>query len=258
MRIRILNNNYKDNEQFYRDFLSDRINDNDSYFTNEYIEIDEAPDFPIYMGTGSEEKKTKDFMLAFRTIADSYINTDRDLHMSEAFWHSLLVTKKREYILKNYPSVHNSIKNFKNIVIKKFDWENYIYRCVLAVEYIEDQVEDPQKKAHYYKHVINNLDVFNYIIKYSVFRNAEFVIKILSIIDDLGISEIMKARIKDRSDLGKDERYGRRVIFELNKNYPVIMSPLLDEKRLTQEVTKALSYYSVPNVYDYVATTKEV
>lgn len=254
MEIRLLNTNYKDSEEFYQDFLNDRINKNDSYFSNEVVLIEEAPDFPIYMGRGSEEGKAANFKQAFKVIARSYINTDRDLHMDELFWHSLLVTKKREYILEKYPSVSVSQKNFNNIVIKKFDWENYIYKCVLAVEYIEDLIEDPLKKEHYYDLVLENLDLFNYIIKYPVFRNAEFVIKILTIIDEMNFSELMKARIKDRPDLGKDERYGRRVIFELNKNYPVIMSPLLDIETLKGEVLKALSYYyNEPEVADMVA-----
>ena len=228
MEIRLLNEGYKGNETFYNDFLNDKILENDNYFSDKTVIIEESPDFPIYIAKGSEDEKKENFKLAFEVIASSYINTDRDLHLDELFWHSLLVTKKREFIINNYPSVNTSIKEFENIVIKKFDWENYIYKCVLAVEYVEDIIEDPNDKEHYYELIIDNLDIFNYIIKYSVFRNAEFAINILTIIDELNISGIMKSNIKNRPDLGKDERYGRRVIFELNKNYPVIMSPLLD------------------------------
>ena len=75
-----------------------------------------------------------------------YINTDRDLHLEEIFWHSLLGTKKRDFILDHYPVVKTGIKHFENIVIKPFDWENYIYKCVLATEYIEDLIDDPEKE----------------------------------------------------------------------------------------------------------------
>ncbi|MGX9136215.1 hypothetical protein ACWV26_18005 [Rummeliibacillus sp. JY-2-4R] len=59
-----------------------------------------------------------------------------------------MVTKKREFILENYPIVSTGIKQFENIVIKSFDWENYIYKCVLAAEYIEylDIMEDNYNK----------------------------------------------------------------------------------------------------------------
>ena len=103
---------------------------------------------------------------------------------------------------------------------------------------------------------MKNLDIYNYIIKYAIFRNAEFLIKILTIIDKLQISDIIKEKIKNRPDLGKDERYGRRVIFELNKKYPVIMSPLLDIATLKQEVLEALSiYYDVSNIVDGVTVS---
>ena len=243
MEIRLLQKGYKNNEQFYQDFLNDKINSNEEYFTNDIVTIAEAPDFPIYMGRGSEEEKKQAFSKAFEVIASSYIHSDRDLHLDELFWHSLLVTKKREYILENYPAVKTDRKQFENIVIKSFDWENYIYKCVLATEYIEDLIDDPEKKKHYYHLVLENLDIYNYIIKYAIFRNADFLIKILTIIDDLQISNIMKEKIKDRPDLGKDERVGRRVIFELNKKYPVVMSPLLDIESLKEEVLQALSYY---------------
>ena len=253
MEIRLLKKGYKNNEQFYQDFLEDKINSNEDYFTNDFVTISDAPDFPIYMGRGSEEEKKRDFLQAFEVIASSYINTDRDLHLEEIFWHSLLVTKKRDFILDHYPVVKTGIKHFENIVIKPFDWENYIYKCVLAAEYIEDLIEDPEKKKHYYHLVLDNLDIYNYMIKYAIFRNGDFLIKILTIIDDLQLSNILKEKIKDRPDLGKDERYGRRVIFELNKKYPVVMSPLLDIETLKQEVILSLSYY-----YDVSGILNEV
>ncbi|OCS90588.1 hypothetical protein [Caryophanon latum] len=85
--------------------------------------------------------------------------------------------------------------------------------------------------------------IFNYIIKYAIFRNSDFVVNILTVIERLQIGDVLKARILDRPDLGKDERYGRRVIFELNKAYPVLMSPLLSIDELEQQCLQALSLY---------------
>lgn len=136
-----------------------------------------------------------------------------------------------------------SYREFCNIVIKGFDWENYIYKCILAVEYIEDATELPLSNGQYYELIVDNLDIFNYIIKYSIFRNGEFLLKILTVIHNLGIGELLKGKITDRPDLGKDERYGRRVIFELNKSYPVLMSPLLEIEDLQEEFLKALGNY---------------
>ena len=53
----------------------------------------------------------------------------------------------------------------------------------------------------------------------------------------------MKMKISWRDDLGKDERVGRRVIFEFNKSYPVVLSPMLEKDDLKELFVKYLSYY---------------
>lgn len=248
MKIRLLKEGYKKDELLYTAFINGEVTD-DLFFTEETVEIEGAPDFPFYMGKGSEEQRKVDFLAAFRVVADYYVKLDRDIHFDERFWHSLLITKKRAFIIGNYPQALESYREFCNIVIKGFDWENYIYKCILAVEYIEDSQERVFSKEQYYELIIENLDIFNYIIKYSIFRNGEFLVKILTVIQNLGISELLKAKITNRPDLGKDERYGRRVIFELNKAYPVLMCPLLDIDELQDEFLKALgNYCDVPRI----------
>ena len=66
---------------------------------------------------------------------------------------------------------------------------------------------------------------------------------ILTIVDEEDLSGLLKAKIKDRPDLGSDERYGRRVVYELNKNYPSVMYPLLPKDELRNEIKKALRKY---------------
>lgn len=243
MMIKLLKEGYKKDESLFEAFAKGEVDE--TFFTDELIEIPAAPDFPIYMGKGSEVEKKADFLEAFKVITEHYVNIDRDIHMNERFWHSLLISEKREYIKDNYKQALESYSDFKNIVIKTLDWENYIYKCVLAVEYIEDATELYLPKEQYYELIIDNLDIFNYIIKYSIFRNGDFLVKVLTVIHNLGISEILKAKIRDRPDLGKDERYGRRVIFEMNKAYPVVMSPLLTVEELQAEFVKALEEYLV-------------
>ena len=243
MEIRLLKKGYKNNEQFYKDFLEDNIRTNDDYFSGEVINIDGMPDFPIYMAKGNESEKKKLFLEAFEVISNSYLNTDRDVHFEEVFWHSLFAVYKRDYLLEKYPEIKDSLNNFNNIVLKKFDWENYIYKCVLGAQYVNDNVEDEEERIRYYGLIFDNLDVYNYIIKYEIFRNEKFLLNILDIIDELDLSKIMKAKIKDRPDLGKDERIGRRVIFEFNKSYPVVLSPMLDKESLKEPFLEYLSYY---------------
>lgn len=243
MEIRLLKSGYKKSEQFYKDFLDDNIKNNDDYFSGEVVYIDEAPDFPIYMGVGYDKCRDKMFKEAFEIMSKYYLKTDRDIHFDELFWHSFLCVYKREYLLETYPEIKEGINKFRNIVIKKFDWENYIYKCVLGAQYINDNVEDEEQRNRYYDLIIENLDLYNYIIKYEIFRNDRFLINLLDVTDELGLSKVLKAKIKGRDDLGKDERVGRRVIYEFNKSYPIVMSPMMDKDEFKEVFLEYLSYY---------------
>src|SRR5699024_2347351 len=88
-----------------------------------------------------------------------------------------------------------------------------------------------------------NLDLYNYIIKHEISRNGALLINILDIIDELDLSSLLKAKIKGREDLGDDERYGRRVMFEFNKSYPIIMAPMLEKDQLKEVFIEFLGYY---------------
>lgn len=81
------------------------------------------------------------------------------------------------------------------------------------------------------------------MIKYEVFRNKQFVYNILSIVDELGLSSILKKEITLRDDLGDDPRVGRQVLLEFNKSYPVVMSPMLEKDELKEIFMEYLDYY---------------
>ena len=132
------------------------------------------------------------------------------------------------------PCIEESTFNkiLERFFIKKFDWENCIYKCILGAQYVNDNVENDEEREKYYRLIVDNLDVYNYIIKYEIFRNDKFLINILHIINDNDLGNVLKAKIKDRSDLGKDPRYGRMVIFEFNKAYPIVMSPMLEKDEM--------------------------
>lgn len=250
MEIRLLEKGYKNNEQFYQDFLNDSIKFNDNYFSDTVENIKSAPDFPIYMGNGFDSNREELFLKAFKIIEENYIDLDRDIYLSEVFWHTLLCTKKQEYIIKNYPMVMDNINMFNNIVLKKFDWENYIYKCILGAQYAKDNYDNIEDRERFYKLIVENLDLYNYLIKYEIFRNDKFIINILEIIDELNLSKIMKSKIYNRSDLGKDERIGRRVVYEFNKSYPIVMSPMLNKEELKEIFLEYLSYYYDGNIED--------
>lgn len=243
MEIRLLDKGYLNNEQFYQDFLNNQIINKEEYFSGKTVSIEAAPDFPVYINTKDEVKRNELFMEAFETISQYYLNTDRDIHLDPVFWHSLLCVYKREYLIEQYPEIKEKQSSFNNVVLKKFDWENYIYKCILGAQYVNDFVTDEAERRRYYTLIVDNLDLYNYIIKYEIFRNDKFLLNILDIIDRHKLGKVMKAKIKDRPDLGKDERIGRRVIFEFNKSYPVVMSPMLEIEELEPLFFEYLGYY---------------
>lgn len=241
MEIKLLEENY-DKRKVYEDFVSGEISLKSEYVSEDFVIISSDKDFPIYLSR--EHNSLENFKEAIQTLKTDYIDTARDIHMNRRFWHSLFVLYKRDYIVQKYPEVLISQKNFENIVLKKFDWENYVYKCTLAAEYMQRaKFENKEQEEEFIKIIYNNLDIYNYIIKYNIFRNAEFILNFLTVINDEGLGDIMKKRIPYREDLGKDERYGRRVIFELNKKYPIVMVPFLDKNELKEEILDALALY---------------
>ncbi len=249
LEVKLLKKDVLKTEQFYKDFLEETLLEKEDYFTGERVYIKEAPDFPIYLNTTSEVNKKELFYDAFYTLSNYYLDTDCDIHFNEMFWYSLFCVYKRDYLMSQYPIIRKNIKDFHNIVLKKFDWENYIYKCILGAQYIKDNVSK-DKHEKYYRLIVDNLDIYNYIIKYEIFRNDKFLINILDIIHDRRLGKVLKAKIKDRNDLGKDERVGRRFIFEFNKSYPIIMSPMMEKEELEELFLKYLGmYYDLTELY---------
>lgn len=241
MEISLLRKEYLKGDSLYDDFVNDKIDLNE---TEEHIFLDNVKYFPIYMANMKNSKKlTNTYMEAFKCMENVYLKFDRELVMDEQFWHSLLITEFRDEILVNYPEIKDDRSKFRNIVKKKFDWENYIYKVILGAQYIFDNVKEEGQREKYYRLIVNNLDVYNYIIKYEIFRNDKFLINILDIIDRNDLSNLLKKKIKGREDLGEDERYGRRVIYEFNKSYPVLLSPMMSYEDLERQFHKFLETY---------------
>ena len=242
MQINLLTGDYKNEEEFYRAFLTNGLWKS-AYLSGEtYIIPAELPDFPVYFASKDKEVRENEYCRMIRLVSENVIQLDRDIYMDERFWHSWLCLYKREYLIQAYPEILKSYQSFRNIVIRPFDWENYIYKAVLIAQYV-DECTEPDQHEHYYHLILQNMDLFNYIIKYEIFRNGRFLINIMEIVEETGLSKVLKAKIRNRPDLGKDERYGRRVIFELNKAYPIVMSPMLEKEKLKDYFLKFLKYY---------------
>lgn len=243
MKITLLKN-YKNNIEFYHKFITDELINDGDYLSDTTIEInvEVVPDFPIYYSRKDDSKREKLLLEAVHTIADSYLNIPAEYIENELFWHSLFCLYKRDYILKEYPVVNRSYEDFKNIVIKNFNWESYVYKSVLCAKYITQEIKIKSEQDDFYRLINNNFDLFNYIIKYPIFRNGHFLVTVLKIIKDESLGPKLKGRISNKES-GKDLRRGRQVIYEFNKSYPMLLSPMLEYDVLKQYFIKFLSLY---------------
>lgn len=242
MEIRLLKEGYKSNENFYKDFLEDKLFEK-NYVSEDYEIIDSLPDFMPHIGHIKDSKvKALEFQRGIKTIRKYFLKYDRDIIFNERFWHSYFCLYKRDYIIEKFNKVISNEKSFKKNLLKNFNWENYIYKYIIIAQYVGDNVPEEEQKR-YDIIILKNLDLFNYIIKYNIFRNDKFLIKMFDIIDELDISKIMKAKIKNRPDLGSDERYGRRVVYEFNKSYLVVPAPVLSKEDIKRYTKEFLSMY---------------
>lgn len=241
MNINLLKEGYKTDPGFYESFLNDRLEE-DGYLSDDTVFIDEAPDFPIYFGQSKKEVKEQGLREMVKQLREHFIHLDKDIYMDERFWHSYLCVEKRKEILDRYPEIKEDEQAFHRIILRDFDWENYLYKGLLIALYVEEYGKT-LSSDEYYELIFENMDLFNYIIKYPIFRNGQFLIHVMEIVKDNNLSKILKAKIKDRPDLGKDERYGRRVIYEFNKAYPVLLAPMLKKEDLEREFLNKLAIY---------------
>ena len=165
MQINLLKSGYKKSHDFYIAFISGALQQGKTEYIDESTQviISAMPNLPVYLGKGKGVEKVALFLELVHVLERDFLSLSREYLMNEIFWHSYLCIYKREYLLKTYPEIKNSQKDFENIVTKDFDWQNYVYKAILAVQYISEHVrlEDQPK---YYNWIFDNFDVFNYII----------------------------------------------------------------------------------------------
>ncbi len=219
MKIKKLNEKKIDIKLLYEYFINSN-SESEDLFVEEYYDIEEIICFPIYIAKGSEEEKNKEFLEGFNIIKENYLYLGKDITLDKIFWYSLFLNENyREYIIKKYPLALESEKDFNNIVLKKFDWENYVYKMVLGADYVNEEITR-EEHDRYFEIICNNLDVYNYVLKSELFRNSKFMKNILDVIDKNNISNELKKKIIDPENPRLDKRVGREIISSLSQSYP--------------------------------------
>lgn len=240
MLVNILDKNYIFSDTFIKDFRNNTIGTLDEHYSGESIEIPELNPFLFYLKINDETKRNKAFQKSISILFD-YVEIADKYTMSHEFWISLFSINFYDFTVSKYPGILEDDEKFRNVLLKQFDWNNYIYKLVLAAKYIHDKVDQYDKKK-YIDLISNNLDVYNYLLKYPIFRNGKFIVNVLKIIDENDLSADLKKSLKrKKSDL--DQRFGRKILFELNKDYPVIVVPMLEYDKLEKRFMSYYSYY---------------
>ena len=156
---------YKKNgkEKIYQDFLDDKVN-TDEYISDESVNINSIPDIPVYLGnfkkSADDELKIEEFSTMIDILINDFLDLNEDIYMDELFWHSYLCLYKRDYLLYKYPEIKEGFNKFKLVVMKDFDWENYLYKAVLEAKYIVESGEEANKDK-YARLIMENLDIYN-------------------------------------------------------------------------------------------------
>lgn len=244
MKIKKLNPDKIRNPEIFEYYKGNNIQ-KDEIFLDEYYEVDLDEKkilFSIYIPDKNENIKKEKFINSFICIRDNYLKLGRDILLDKNFWYSLFLDKLIEDLKKEYPSSLNSEKEFRNIILKKFDWENYVYKLILGAEYIQERIPNKEKHLKYFDLITQNLDLYNYILKSEIFKNSHFLIKMLDTINETKTSNILKKKINLGN--GNDERIGRKVISEFVKSYPVVFVHTLDNNEFKNYFKKYLDYYN--------------
>jgi hypothetical protein len=240
MKIRKLNPEIIRKPEIFEYYIGN-YDDVENIFLDEYYDVELSPEnlfFPIYVPPAKKEQ----YFQALTTMRDNYLKLGRDILLDANFWYSLFLNKLKDQLKKEYPSTLESEKDFRNIILKPFNWENYVYKFIFGAEYIQEMIPDVEEQNKYFNLLADNVDVYNYILKSKIFKNSEFLIKFLKTILKTNSSDILKKKI-DLSN-GKDERMGRKIIYEFAKNYPTVFVHALDENEFEDYFKKCLNYYS--------------
>lgn len=225
MKIKILNKEYIHSDKYIEDFKKNNVGTLQSEYTDLTVEIDGIEPFNFYLNIPNEKQRTLEFKESLHKII-KYFGLPQKTLMNHEFWISLFSINFYDYSIHKFPQLLHKNADFKNIILKAFDWENYIYKLTLVGQFTVD-TKKVEEYDTYFELVGDNLDVVNYLLKYSIFKNSNFFMNVLDTIQNTNTSKELKKKTLVKTKKDKDERIGRKVIFEFNRDYPVISSPII-------------------------------
>lgn len=212
---------------FYNSFLRNTLKE-DNFFTDTKVEVPDLDEFITYSGNANKNS-SKILGDLIKIMLYNFIDLKQDIYMSQNFWMSYLVSKLRMSLFRNHPTISENFNTFRLIVLRKFDWENYLYKATIFANVLNDKLQDKDLLDDYIDVILNNMDLFNYILKLSSLRNDNLIYNMITLLyenKDSKLSSFLKYRSKDTIDV--DASPARLVLLEFNTTYPAILFPMLN------------------------------
>ena len=241
-------------EDFYVSFLRGSLEE-EGYFSNQKVEIPDVEEFIFYIGSGRQEERKEIFKKLIKLMMHSFVDMKQEVFLSQNFWLSYISSKLRTSVIKNHPKIQESFSEFKLIVLRDLDWENYLYRAAIYGSILHDRVADSEELDEYIDVINENMDVFNYILKKRVFRNDQFIFNMLQLLRRYTGTELIQfLKFRDQTVMGRDVSPGRLLLTEMNTAYPTVLFPMLDYESFEDLFFQYLNHnekiYELKVIYD--------
>ncbi|WP_311480700.1 hypothetical protein [uncultured Anaerococcus sp.] len=226
IKIYLLRKDITDFYNFHDSFVAGRL-DKDGYFTENFVDVPPVEDFIPYAGNADNNSEVLKNLIY--VMINNFIELNQDIYMNESFWRSYLVQKLRMPLIKKYPKLAHDYNLFDRIVLRKFNWENYLFKAATYGIVLSDRVGDPVLLDEYIDIICDNMDLFNYILKLKALKVDNFIyntIKFMHEFKDTDLGSFLKYR--SQAEINKEDSAGRIVLTEMNTAYPSILFPMLD------------------------------
>jgi hypothetical protein len=244
MRIKKIDKRFFDSKELRDIYVSGSLMDHyellldDHYDTGDY----EIKYFNPYAGNVKSPSIDQIWMNLISAVEECMENVPARLYEDGSFWFSLFLTRFQLELLEDYPQLKSSSKPLKNILLKQFNWENYIYKAVVIVK-LKRAALKRFGNDEIVNLILDDLDLFNYLIKSPLFRNLDFILNIFELTRRSSFPVKLKSQIKSEKYKQKDKRFGRRIVYELNKVYPVLFVQKFEIDELGNKMNEIIRQY---------------
>lgn len=244
MQIRKVDKRYFDSKELRDHFVNGTLHEHHEFFLDEYYD---TGDFDVryfnpYAGNVKSPHVDEIWDHLISAVSEIMEGIPASLYEDGSFWFSLFLTRFQIELLEDYPQLKRTSEPLKNILLKQFNWENYIYKVIVIVK-LKAVAMRRFGNTDVIIAVLDDLDLFNYLIKSPLFRNLDFIVSVFELNRQNAFPVRLKSQIKSEKYKQKDKRFGRRIVYELNKVYPVLFVQKFELQELGIKMNDIIKQY---------------